>query len=286
MLNRYLIAATVGLAAMAAAPVNAQNRNIQFGDDSSTWASDGECDDPRFEGRGMANSTNAADTAKDATDCLGLYQRGQIRLRADFIEFGNNSSPWANDGECDDPRFRGSGMASSVNDSDRNRDANDCRALYGAGRIEIDRPNLIRRAVAPNIPSRTAPPTNQALQQRQNAQRLLNFTQSTSMMRDTVASRENDVKTYSVQANSTMVIDLYLCTGTVTIDVNGDGDTDVDYNVFNGQGVLVHSDSDLHDDMFVVLNTQAARGSCETVRLEAQNLGNIFNNITVTLIDN
>ncbi|WP_337661089.1 hypothetical protein [Erythrobacter sp. Alg231-14] len=182
-------------------------------------------------------------------------------------------------------------MADVLEDSDRNSDANDCRTLYRAGLIELNQPNLIRRAVAPSRPSnlsRSTPPpsTNQALQQRQNAQRLLNFTQSTSMMRDTVANRENDVKSYPVQANSTMVIDLYLCTSNVTIDVNGDGDTDVDYNVFNGQGALLHSDSELHDDMFVVLNTQATRGSCETVRLEAQNLGNIFNNITITLIDN
>ncbi len=297
MQNRILLTATVALAALAATPVNAQSRTIQFGDDTSTWANDGECDDPRFEGSGMASSVDVVDTAKDATDCLGLYQRGQIRLRADYVEFGGNSSTWANDGECDDPRFRGPGMASSLDASDRNRDANDCRALYRVGQVELSQPNLIRRPVASARPNISSPPEprskqnqasqgNQANQRIQNGQQVLNFTQSTSMMRDIVANREDDVKSYAVQANSTMVIDLYLCTGTVTIDVNGDGDTDVDYTVFDGQGVLVHSDSELHDDMFVVLNTQASRGSCETVRLEAQNLGNVFNNVTITLTDN
>ena len=144
MLNRCLLAASVALVTLTTTPVNAQNRTIQFGDDSSIYANAQECDDPRFEGRGASSSPDISDNTKDATDCLRLYQQGQIRLRADYVEFGGNSSTWANDGECDDPRFRGEGMADVLEDSDRNRDANDCRTLYRAGLIELNQPNLIR----------------------------------------------------------------------------------------------------------------------------------------------
>ncbi|MFP4518527.1 MAG: hypothetical protein ACLFQ5_03635 [Oceanicaulis sp.] len=54
---------------------------VEFGDDSSTWANDGECDDPRFEGRGMAATLIAEDLGRDATDCKTLYDAGDIRLR-------------------------------------------------------------------------------------------------------------------------------------------------------------------------------------------------------------
>lgn len=54
--------------------------DISFGDNQSSWASDGECDDPRFTGSGMAGSTTEADLLHDATDCRALYQTGEIRL--------------------------------------------------------------------------------------------------------------------------------------------------------------------------------------------------------------
>jgi len=54
---------------------------VEFGDDSSQWANDGECDDPRFEGRGMAATLLAEDLGKDASDCRALYEAGDIRLR-------------------------------------------------------------------------------------------------------------------------------------------------------------------------------------------------------------
>lgn len=54
---------------------------VAFGDDSSAWANDGECDDPRFEGRGMAATLVADDLGHDATDCRRLYEAGDIRLR-------------------------------------------------------------------------------------------------------------------------------------------------------------------------------------------------------------
>ena len=113
---------------------------IDFGDNSSIWANDGECDDPRFEGNGMAMSTSADDSRRDASDCLELYESGSIRLIGGFIDgidFGDDTSTWANDGECDDPRFTGDGMASSLVESDLYHDASDCIALYQAGSIQL-----------------------------------------------------------------------------------------------------------------------------------------------------
>jgi len=53
------------------------------------------------------------------------------------IEWGDNTSQWANDGECDDPRFAGPGMAQTLLDVDRFHDANDCRSLYERGLIYL-----------------------------------------------------------------------------------------------------------------------------------------------------
>lgn len=55
----------------------------------------------------------------------------------DGIDFGDNLSVWAFDGECDDPRFAGPGMASDVNDSNLFHDADDCTALYRSGDIAV-----------------------------------------------------------------------------------------------------------------------------------------------------
>ncbi len=126
---------------------------IEFGNDTSEWANDGECDDPRFGGPGMANVLLDEDIGRDANDCRYLFNRGDIYLlsagggKASPIVsgggknagdlFGNNSSEWANDGECDDPRFGGSGMAAILLDEDTGRDANDCRNLYNAGSIYL-----------------------------------------------------------------------------------------------------------------------------------------------------
>ena len=133
----------VGSAAEAAADARLRTRqSVDFGEDSSTYARDGECDDPRFEGSGMATAVNYQDRGADATDCRPLYEAGRIRLfgvdlDTGYIDFGDNSSEWARDGECDDPRFEGSGMDSIPLIADRSHDATDCRRLYDAGRIRL-----------------------------------------------------------------------------------------------------------------------------------------------------
>jgi len=123
---------------------------INFGNDTSEWANDGECDDPRFTGPGSAVELLDEDTGRDATDCLTLYQSGEVSLApkpADIvknIDFGDNTSEWANDGECDDPRFAGKGVDDVLLDEDLGKDANDCRKLFLSGQIDYlgDDPNM------------------------------------------------------------------------------------------------------------------------------------------------
>lgn len=56
---------------------------------------------------------------------------------ADGIDFGDDLSSWANDGECDDPRFQGEGTASTLLDDDLYHDATDCSEAYAAGTIQL-----------------------------------------------------------------------------------------------------------------------------------------------------
>ena len=51
------------------------------------------------------------------------------------IVFGTNNGAWTDDGECDDPRFTGTGTDTILLGSDRGSDGADCLALHEAGRI-------------------------------------------------------------------------------------------------------------------------------------------------------
>lgn len=129
--------------AMLASPAAAQS--VEFGDDSGEYARDGECDDPRFAGEGMATSLSTEHVLQDASDCRRLFGTGGVRLvrqkgeasvaECAAIGFGDNSSRWANDGECDDPRFTGARMADVLVPEDLRADANDCQKLCLAGEI-------------------------------------------------------------------------------------------------------------------------------------------------------
>jgi hypothetical protein len=124
-------------------PTATSNADIDFGDDSSEWSKDGECDDPRFEGAGSAAETLDADILKDATDCKAAYNAGTVTLVGEQqsvdtmaqLDFGDDSSEWAKDGECDDPRFQGTGSADETLDADILKDATDCKAAYDAGTV-------------------------------------------------------------------------------------------------------------------------------------------------------
>lgn len=53
---------------------------IDFGGDTSTWANDGECDDPRFVGITISGLPTAESLLSDATDCQTAYDSGLITL--------------------------------------------------------------------------------------------------------------------------------------------------------------------------------------------------------------
>ena len=96
--KRLLGATTLGLilAAGLAAPAFAQKLDnktgpstltttaagdIDFGDDSSEWANDGECDDLRFFGEGTDKKLLTDDLYGDATDCKALEAAGKVSIR-------------------------------------------------------------------------------------------------------------------------------------------------------------------------------------------------------------
>ena len=130
----------------------AQNRlaelraQIDFGDDTGRFARDGECDDPRFRGAGMGLA-DIDHRGHDATDCRQLFDSGLVTLRPVYfggpdgssIDFGDDSSRWANDGECDDTRFTGdpSYLGITFDDGHVGRDASDCRQLFHEGHIRL-----------------------------------------------------------------------------------------------------------------------------------------------------
>ena len=118
---------------------------MSFGDDSGEFANDGECDDPRFIGGGMASGLSNEGIGRDASDCSNLQKAGRIRwerqqsqwdvAQCAAIDYGNDSAQYANDGECDDPRFTGPGVDNITLASDLGIDASDCRALCERGAV-------------------------------------------------------------------------------------------------------------------------------------------------------
>lgn len=134
----------LGLVLGVSAPM-AMAQHVDFGDDSSEYANDYECDDPRFTGEGMASSLSSDNIGKDGSDCKTMYQAGLIRLvrtkeetnvsECATFEFGDDSSQWANDNECDDPRFTGGSVDEILLMEDLMRDASDCRSLCESGQI-------------------------------------------------------------------------------------------------------------------------------------------------------
>ncbi|MGH1331874.1 MAG: hypothetical protein ACRBBK_13400 [Paracoccaceae bacterium] len=53
------------------------------------------------------------------------------------IRLGDDSSEYANDGECDDRRFRGPGVTEEMDWADATHDATDCQSLLKAGKISL-----------------------------------------------------------------------------------------------------------------------------------------------------
>jgi hypothetical protein len=81
---RKLIANTFAAALLATTwtPVAAAAPSVDFGDDTSKYARDGECDDKRFSGPGMTETALLdSDIKHDATDCRAAYRQGRLQLR-------------------------------------------------------------------------------------------------------------------------------------------------------------------------------------------------------------
>lgn len=138
------IASFIMAAAFLAIPIATAQAMPDFGSDSGDYANDGECDDPRFEGEGMTDTPLLeADVRADATDCKKSWNEGKLQLvdvpaQGDKPDFGDDASSFANDGECDDPRFAGSGMTDTLLiASDRMHDATDCETAWDAGTLHL-----------------------------------------------------------------------------------------------------------------------------------------------------
>ena len=138
--------ARVALAlALAAAPAAAEDP--RYGDDSSEFAREGECDDRRFTGGGMAADLGWEHVGRDATDCRRGVEGGLLALwdmevargatRCDVLDFGDDSSDYALDASCDDPRFEGPGTDVVLLAEDERRDATDCRRLCEFGVVAL-----------------------------------------------------------------------------------------------------------------------------------------------------
>jgi hypothetical protein len=143
----------VGVAGLAALtlsqPAIAQSQPagaaIDYGDDSGDYANDDECDDSRFSGTGMAGSLSRSNRLRDASDCRKGVEEGRLRIRTSIvnappiesIDFGDEAASIARNGECDDPRFRGRGMADAVSEAGSGHDASDCRVAYRQERIVL-----------------------------------------------------------------------------------------------------------------------------------------------------
>jgi hypothetical protein len=93
-------------------------------------------------------------------------------------------------------------------------------------------------------------------------------------------------QTYRIDANSQSTIDLNVCSSSVYLEANGDDDTDLDFWLYDNFGNLVHSDTDGTDlTFYTISNGNAGGGRCLPYRLEVHNLGNIYNNMVLSLTD-
>jgi putative peptidoglycan lipid II flippase len=103
--------------------------------------------DPRTPvGKAALSMLLFEDIGRDANDCRAAWDRGDLFLRdivtdplvIDGVAFGVDSGRYANDGECDVPRFEGAGMTTTpLLDEDIRADASDCSQAWRAGTIRL-----------------------------------------------------------------------------------------------------------------------------------------------------
>lgn len=97
------------------------------------------------------------------------------------------------------------------------------------------------------------------------------------------SSSSGSDQSYRIDANASRTIDLNLCARTVRMEARGDEDTDLDFTVYDDRGNTVHTDNDLTD--WTVATLRTGGGGCYTYRLEVRNLGNVYNQMRLTLTD-
>ena len=137
-----------------ASPAVAAVQHVDFGDDGSQFAKDGECDDKRFSGPGMTGTPLLdSDVGHDATDCRASFSQNRLTMGAaaapsasgsyaasgvNHVMWGDDASKFSRDGECDDKRFEGQGLTDTpLLDSDVKHDATDCRTAFAQGRLTL-----------------------------------------------------------------------------------------------------------------------------------------------------
>lgn len=144
---RNLVLALGVLWALGAQAESLAIPDFHFGHDTGPGAQNGICEDRRFRGLGITGDLTMRNLARDAQDCYRAYHAGKVQ-KWDFIEsilstqcekldYGDDSSLDAHDGECDDPRFEGIGMDGEVITVDLGRDASDCYTLCMTGMIGL-----------------------------------------------------------------------------------------------------------------------------------------------------
>lgn len=138
-LARIATALVIGLSLSPAAAAQA----IEYGDNSSDYAHDGECDDARFVGPHTTDDVDWTAVGGDAADCRAAVAAGATMwfdpqnlqpTNCAAQDFGDDASDSAGDGYCDDPRFFGFTSGISFPE-DRGHDASDCLRQCRAGTL-------------------------------------------------------------------------------------------------------------------------------------------------------
>lgn len=139
-----LVALTIAMPLSVTADTDA----INYGDNSSAFANDDQCDDPRFTGPGTAPNLDWTSAGADADDCRASVANGGrywfdatsiLIPDCSAVDFGENNSVWADDGSCDDPRFFNPAKLESsiLMQDDLKQDAADCLKTCKSGQLYV-----------------------------------------------------------------------------------------------------------------------------------------------------
>ena len=110
----------------------------------------------------------------------------------------------------------------------------------------------------------------------------LGIAASTTVSTAALASEQ----TYQINSNATTTVNIDVCAPSVQVTANGDNDTDLDFWLYDNFGNVIHTDTDTTDLMYYTISNSAAGGGrCLPYRLNVQNLGNVYNVMTLTMTE-